>query len=925
MTVRTEAYMAIEAGLMSRLSQQWQVIAKRAWDEVLKEIEEGDFAAAYAIAHSLDLSDVYENNKEYIKYATYAALTFGATRLTERARDTIVARGNLKAVVLRAMKHLKGMIAYAVTEQVRNSMVQVIALEEKTRVVKYDPSQPRDERGRWTDANVSSIGLAWSSTAPSVLDLPGKFEGEIKRAALINPDERKAQHVQLSQLIELLDTKAQLEKDMDRKQEIYSALSAAIYTREALNSSAPGERRFVALGKDGDVAGGATMTLLSKDIATLDYLGSLQRGAGSKLLASVEALAREEGATRLQLISTTYAENFYSSRGYKKIRPQTSNIMEKDLTQTTKMDIDELEPIGILAMSAQFEKVLKYDPNQPRDARGRWTDTGAFKEWFGDSKIVDENGKPRVVYHGTKKDFDTFRARYDDSLLFFSTNPKFAATWPEGTGGKGDLREPPEGTSEEIKRIRQIEQEVRQRVYPKGLDNYDFNTPEGIAAYDADRELFRNEMMRATGGFISGMDFEMKAGIRVLPVYLSVQKPFDPRKDYALLEDTLRGYGHGMDKIMAQGHHKQGNWLVYENKAVIQKLKDLGYDGIWLAEEQGGVIETIAVFSPKQVKSAIGNRGTFDPDDPSILKKEGGNPYHKPAGRPDGGQFTSQAEAGFSYSKEKGWLDSEGNQLPEKVAARLKELRVPPAWRGVILSDDPHAELQATGIDSKGRKQYLYSSEHSAKAAAEKFSRLKEFNEKLPQINQKISARLGDESLSTKERDAMAILRLISKTGIRIGSDAETGGAAKAYGASTLLDKHVVVRDDDSLHLSFVGKKGVLNTRTFKDPKLAEYIRGKKRRLRSNEKLFEANDSFVRSEFAKIGYSDFSPKDFRTWHGTAQALLEVKRHGTPSNDKEMKKLRAAVGKRVASYLGNTPTVALASYVDPAVFKMALTT
>ena len=36
------------------------------------------------------------------------------------------------------------------------------------------------------------------------------------------------------------------------------------------------------------------------------------------------------------------------------------------------------------------------------------TQTKEFKDWFGDSKVVDEDGKPLVVYHGTKKEFDEF-------------------------------------------------------------------------------------------------------------------------------------------------------------------------------------------------------------------------------------------------------------------------------------------------------------------------------------------------------------------------------------------------------------------------------------------------------------------------------------------------------------------------------------
>ena len=54
-----------------------------------------------------------------------------------------------------------------------------------------------------------------------------------------------------------------------------------------------------------------------------------------------------------------------------------------------------------------------FDQSQPRDSHGRWTgqaDTSAFKAWFGNSKVVDSEGKPLVVYHGTDAVFDKFDA-----------------------------------------------------------------------------------------------------------------------------------------------------------------------------------------------------------------------------------------------------------------------------------------------------------------------------------------------------------------------------------------------------------------------------------------------------------------------------------------------------------------------------------
>jgi hypothetical protein len=39
-------------------------------------------------------------------------------------------------------------------------------------------------------------------------------------------------------------------------------------------------------------------------------------------------------------------------------------------------------------------------------------DTPEFKNWFGDSKVVDENGKPLVVYHGSGTTFWEFKTEF---------------------------------------------------------------------------------------------------------------------------------------------------------------------------------------------------------------------------------------------------------------------------------------------------------------------------------------------------------------------------------------------------------------------------------------------------------------------------------------------------------------------------------
>jgi hypothetical protein len=58
------------------------------------------------------------------------------------------------------------------------------------------------------------------------------------------------------------------------------------------------------------------------------------------------------------------------------------------------------------------------------------TQTKAFKDWFGESKVVDADGKPLVVYHGTRSDFSEFDfERAVMGVHFFSANPKHASAF----------------------------------------------------------------------------------------------------------------------------------------------------------------------------------------------------------------------------------------------------------------------------------------------------------------------------------------------------------------------------------------------------------------------------------------------------------------------------------------------------------------
>jgi DNA topoisomerase-1 len=197
------------------------------------------------------------------------------------------------------------------------------------------------------------------------------------------------------------------------------------------------------------------------------------------------------------------------------------------------------------------------------------------------------------------------------------------------------------------------------------------------------------------------------------------------------------------------------------------------------------------------------------------------------------------------------------------------------------------------------------------RSSAAKFSRLKAFAKAYPSLIRKIR-RDKDNS------EEAEVLYLIAKTGFRIGSESETLAETKAFGASTLRCSHVNV-NSNTLSFEFTGKKGVQIRKVVRDNFLAGNIAG---RCGGNtdQKIFKTSDDEIRKYLNSLPKGPgFLVKDFRTYLATLTALRKIQSMPAPRNKSEFKRYRKEVGSAVASELGNSPTIALKSYVPPEVF------
>jgi len=257
---------------------------------------------------------------------------------------------------------------------------------------------------------------------------------------------------------------------------------------------------------------------------------------------------------------------------------------------------------------------------------------------------------------------------------------------------------------------------------------------------------------------------------------------------------------------------------------------------------------------------------------------------------------------------------SDGKPLPDHIPKNI-----PPAWKEVMVAMDPKAELLVKGKDAKGRYQSVYSKAHWAEAAESKFARANEIRAKEDQIRKEIEK--DAKSKDPKTRDSAACLRLIQHTGLRPGSEKDTGAEKQAYGATTIQGKHVVVKGD-KVRLRFVGKKGVDLDIEVTDPVVKADLIARKSTAGPSGKLYNnTGDSQLLAYAKDRDGGGFKVKDFRTARGTSEAVEVIKKMKAPKTEKEYKKAVKEVATAVSKKLGNTPTVAQQSYIDAAVFSV----
>jgi DNA topoisomerase I len=275
------------------------------------------------------------------------------------------------------------------------------------------------------------------------------------------------------------------------------------------------------------------------------------------------------------------------------------------------------------------------------------------------------------------------------------------------------------------------------------------------------------------------------------------------------------------------------------------------------------------------------------------------------------------------------YLSASGATLKDRAElARIRKLAIPPAWTEVWICPSSSGHIQATGRDTRGRKQYRYHPDWNRIRDEAKYDRLLAFARALPRIRKTVQGHMSERGLGRKKVLA-TVVHLLEATLIRVGNR-EYARDNKSYGLTTLQDRHVSCAGSE-VRFKFRGKTGKEWRLKISDRRVSRIVRSCQEL--PGQHLFQYEDdggevcqissADVNDYLREISGAEITAKDFRTWAGTVLAAMALGEFECFNSETEAKRnIRTAIA-TVAARLGNTATICRKCYVHPEVLSCYL--
>ena len=268
----------------------------------------------------------------------------------------------------------------------------------------------------------------------------------------------------------------------------------------------------------------------------------------------------------------------------------------------------------------------------------------------------------------------------------------------------------------------------------------------------------------------------------------------------------------------------------------------------------------------------------------------------------------------------------------------LDKLYIPPAYTSVKVSSNPKSKVLAIGLDSRGRKQYIYNKAHTEEQSVLKFSDLKIFGKKIRKIRSDIwNTIMRYQGKTTKSLDLLLsqdfqialVIYLVDKCNFRIGNS-KYKHLYNSYGITTINSNHINSSGNSGVEIRFSGKKGVENQAKVCNKYIGPILRDLKSVNCNREYLFSYIDDKREisriterhiNNFLKRYNSSITVKMFRTWAANNMLLRELLKMEMPNTQRQTRKNIQNAIKKSARLMHHTSGVSKKSYMNNEILSM----
>ena len=263
-----------------------------------------------------------------------------------------------------------------------------------------------------------------------------------------------------------------------------------------------------------------------------------------------------------------------------------------------------------------------------------------------------------------------------------------------------------------------------------------------------------------------------------------------------------------------------------------------------------------------------------------------------------------------------------------QLLVRIKSLVIPPAWQDVWICADPQGHIQAMGTDAAGRRQYRYHDLWREQRDLDKHDRVRQFGAALPAIRETLGQHLDARGLG-RERVLAGAIRLVDLGFFRSGGE-EYAEQNRTFGLATIMKDHVTLTKGQ-LVFEYLAKGSQQHEQAVAEEQVCAVVRSLLRRrgggdqllvYRSGSRWHDVTAADMNDYLREVSGGDYTAKDFRTWHATVLAAVGLAvSEAAAGGETTRRHAIVRVVREVADYLGNTPAVARASYIDPRVIAL----